>query len=327
MTERRQQRERREREGARMTSRFRASPYPEGHVFLTDGGLETTLGFLEGLEMPATAAYGLLRSKEGRRALEDYYVSYAELGRSHRIGMVLDTPTRRANPGWGHVLGDDEAALDRFNERAVALLLDVRARYSSRAHPIVISGAVGGHSPSAGMSASAAAAHHSPQVRQLAKAGVDVITARGMTGSSEAIGIADAAAAHHVPCTVSFTIEPDGSLPDSEPLSAAIAAVDDATGGSVHSFMIDCAPVASVASLLDTASGEWLERLIGVRAHGSTSMHRGLVQTSADQSGDPETFGLALADRRRHSPQLVVVGGCCGTDERHLEAVALCVQD
>lgn len=310
-----------------MTSRLETSPYPADQVFLTDGGLETTLGFLEGLEMPETAAYGLLRSKEGRRALEDYYVSYAELGRSHGIGMVLDTPTRRANADWGRMLGDDEGALDRFNERAVALLLDVRARYSSRAHPIVISGAVGGRTPFIGMSASAAAAYHGPQVRQLAKAGVDVITARGMTGSNEAIGIADAAAAHHVPCTVSFTIEPDGSLPGGESLSAAIGAVDDATGGSVHSFMIDCAPVSSVASLLDAAAAEWLDRLIGVRAHGSNTMHRGLVQASADQSGDPETFGSALADRRRHSPQLVVVGGCCGTDERHLEAVALCVQD
>ncbi|MGB7487093.1 MAG: homocysteine S-methyltransferase family protein, partial [Phormidesmis sp.] len=275
--------------------------------------------------LPQFAAYPLLFTDDGHRALEDYFAGYADLGRRRGVGVLLDTPTWRAGSDWGRLLGDDQAVVDEANARAVALLLDVRARFETPGSPIVVSGAIGprgdGYVSGDEMTSSAAAAYHGPQVRQLALAGVDVVSALTMTYPSEAIGIADAAAATSVPCAVAFTVEVDGHLPNGESLGDAIGAVDAATSGSVAYYMINCAHPAHFEAALDTGE-DWVSRVRGIRANASMASHAELDEAETLDSGNPTALAehlVRLQDRHRH---VTLLGGCCGTDERHIDAIA-----
>jgi homocysteine S-methyltransferase len=98
----------------------------DGGTFITDGGMETTLIFREGLELPDFASFVLLDDPDGLEALRAYYASYVAIAERHGVGIVLDTPTWRANLDWGARLGYSAEALDDVNRRGVALLEGVR---------------------------------------------------------------------------------------------------------------------------------------------------------------------------------------------------------
>ncbi|MGB3733669.1 MAG: homocysteine S-methyltransferase family protein [Ilumatobacter sp.] len=305
-----------------------ALPFLDGATFVTDGGIETTLMFLEGIDLPHLAAYPLLRTVDGRRSLWDYFAGYADLGRRREVGILLDTPTWRASADWGRLLGDDQPALDEANAHAVALLLDVRAQHATPASPIVISGSIGprfdGYVSGEEMTASAAAAYHGPQVRQLSRSGVDVISALTMTYPNEAIGIADAAHANGVLCAVAFTVEVDGRLPNGDALGDAIREVDEAASGSIAYFMVNCAHPSHFETIIGLDDA-WVSRIRGVRVNASTASHAELGEMDTLDSGDPADLAARLqrlCDRHRH---LTLLGGCCGTDERHIDAIAACV--
>lgn len=298
--------------------------------FLTDGGIETTLVYLEGVPLPHFAAFTLLDDDgDGLACLRDYYRSYGQLSRSIGMGIVLDTPTYRANPEWGALLGYDAAALTRVDRRAVALLRDIRSTYQGAANPIVISGCVGprGRSYHADdqMTALDAAAYHSPQVHTLTSAGADVITAHTLSYAAEGIGVVLAAQRVGVPVAIGFTLGSDGLLPDGSSLGAAITAVDAATDAAAAYFIVSCSHPAHFASLL--LGGEpWVERIRGVRANASTADHAERDELTSLDSGDPADLADRLAALRTRLPQLTVVGGCCGTDERHIEQIGLAVR-
>ena len=133
-------------------SKYReALPQLGDALFLTDGGLETTLIFHEGLELPHFAAFDLLATQEGRRALADYCGRYAEVARRHGVGLVIETATWRASRDWGEKLGHDADALRRINQESVRELEALRDHFETDQTPIVISGNLGprgdGYSP------------------------------------------------------------------------------------------------------------------------------------------------------------------------------------
>ena len=212
-------------------------------IYLTDGGLETALVFLEGLDLPDFAAFPLLDDRDGRAALDRYYAPYLDLAERIGAGFVLDTPTWRANRDWGKRLGYDDAALGEVNQRAVDYikgLADERPALTT-----VLNGVVGprgdGYVVGEVMTSQDAADYHSLQARAFAAAGAQMMTAVTMTYAEEAIGIADAATAEGLPVVISFTTETDGRLPSGQELGEAIAEVDEATDGSPAYFMVNCA--------------------------------------------------------------------------------------
>src|SRR5215213_8653714 len=93
-------------------------------LFLTDGGLETTLMFHRGIELPEFASFDLLKSEEGTDELRRYFEPYLALAGEHGVGFVLDTATWRASPDWADKLGYSAAELDDVNRKAVALARD-----------------------------------------------------------------------------------------------------------------------------------------------------------------------------------------------------------
>ena len=298
-------------------------PQRRGGIFLTDGGMETTLIFHEGVDLPHFAAFVLLDSPEGRSKLKRYYEAYLAVAREHGIGFVLDSPTWRANPDWAEKLGYDTAALRDINVRSIGFLEDLRAGWERPNAPCIISGAIGprGDGYKAGrMDAAEAEAYHAAQIASFVEGGADMVTAFTLNTIDEAIGIARAARAQDIPAVISFTVETDGRLVNGETLREAIETVDHETGNAPEYFMINCAHPAHFENAL--AAGEaWTKRIHGVRANASTRSHAELDESETLDAGDPRDLGQRYRNLRRAFPALRVLGGCCGTDHRHVGAI------
>jgi len=300
-------------------------PQTEGGWFLTDGGIETTLIYHDGLELPEFAAFVLLDDAEGRATLARYYRRYLDIAAGAQgAGFVLESPTWRAGFDWGRRLGYDAAAMQRLNRAGVALMHELRDAYAARiGGAIVVSGCIGprgdGYLPGAAMSGADAMRAHLPQAEALAAAGVDMISAITMTTSGEAIGVARAAAAVGAPCVISFTVETDGRLPSGESLGEAIAATDRESGTAPAYYMVNCAHPSHFDGVFD--GGAWTRRIRGLRANASARSHAELdVMTTLD-AGDPDDLGGRYRRLRAPLPNLNVLGGCCGTDHRHVAAM------
>ncbi len=184
-----------------------ALPQLDGSLFLTDGGIETVLIFHEGLDLPAFAAFDLLKDEAGTEALRRYYEPYASLAAARGLGFVAESPTWRASQRWAAEIGYDADELAAFNRRAIALMEELRARHDGT--PVVISGCVGpqddGYNPAQILSAEAAEAYHSTQIETFASTAADMVTAITMTYAEEAIGVTRAALRAGLPVVISFT--------------------------------------------------------------------------------------------------------------------------
>jgi S-methylmethionine-dependent homocysteine/selenocysteine methylase len=307
-----------------MRHRHRLPQLDPAGPFLTDGGLETTLIFHRGLDLPCFAAFALLANDSGRDELRRYFAPYLALAREHCDGFVLDTATWRANPDWGARLGYGLDDLDAANRTAVALAEEIRAAGEAKATPVVINGVIGprgdGYDPGELMTADEAQRYHARQIATFADTAADMVTGLTLTNPEEAIGIARAARDHALPAVISFTVETDGRLPDGRPLGDAIERVDAETGGSVAYFMINCAHPTHFAGVLDD-DGAWRERIGGLRANASAKSHAELDEAEELDEGDPAALGAEHAALRRRLPAVAVLGGCCGTDHRHVEAI------
>lgn len=289
---------------------------------LTDGGLETSLIFLQGVELPAFAAFPLLDSADGRQALASYFQPYLALAGERRTSFILDTPTWRANPDWGAQLGYGAADLARIDRDAVAFARELAA--SSSVADVRIDGVVGprgdGYVVAAPMTAADAEAYHRAQVEAFASAGADLVSAITMSYAAEGIGVARAAASAGLPAVISFTVETDGRLPDGTELRSAIDAVDTAAPGAVAWFMVNCAHPSHVAPALN-GGGAWVARIGGLRANASIMSHAELDAAPALDDGDPADLGIRYRALDALVGGLGVLGGCCGTDVRHVAAV------
>lgn len=306
-------------------STFRnALPQLQDKVFLTDGGLETTLIFHNGIELPYFAAFDLLRDAAGRKTLKSYYLPYIAAARAGGFGFILDSATWRSSSDWGAKLGYSKSALAAVNRDAIDLLVEIRAEHATANFPMVISGAIGprgdGYVPGEIMRADEAEAYHSEQVATLAASDADMIGAYTMTNVDEAIGIAKAAKRYGIPAMISFTLETDGRLPTGQTLRSAIEDVDAATAKAPAYYMINCAHPTHFAATLEDR-GDWLKRLRGLRANASKRSHAELNEAADLDAGDPDELGAQYRDLHLRFPQLTVLGGCCGTDHRHVACI------
>jgi S-methylmethionine-dependent homocysteine/selenocysteine methylase len=300
-------------------------PQLDGSLFLTDGGLETTLIFHEGWDLPIGEAFVLMETKKGRAALRHYFDRYVPLAVRLGSGFVLESPTWRANPEWAAKIGYDRERLAKINAAAIELMHEIRAHYVKTGIPLVVSGCIGprgdGYDAGALMSVEEATRYHAWQVGVFREAGVHCVSAITMTNISEATGVARAAQAAGVPSVISFTVETDGRLPTGDALGQAITAVDAATGNAPAYYMINCAHPTHFAETL-AAGGEWVKRIRGLRANSSCRSHAELDNSPTLDTGNPHELGRQYADLLRRFPHINVLGGCCGTDHRHIGCIA-----
>lgn len=295
----------------------------DGCRFVTDGGLETTLIFHQGIDLPAFAAFVLLEDDAGRARLRRYFEDYLAIARAAGLGFVLESATWRANPDWAASLGYSAAELAALNRRAIDMLEALREAYETPRQPIVISGCIGprgdGYVAESIMTPAAAEAYHRPQIETFAASAADLVTAITMTNVPEAIGIARAAAAAGIPSAISFTVETDGRLPSGDSLREAIEAVDAASDRGPAYYMINCAHPEHFAAVLEDAP--WVRRIRGLRANASVKSHAELNEATTLDIGDIPALGEAHRELSSRLPALSVLGGCCGTDHRHVEAM------
>jgi homocysteine S-methyltransferase len=292
---------------------------------LTDAGLETDFVFNRGLDLPHFASITLLGSEEGRSALDDYFRDFLNLAERVGSGFILESATWRASPDWAEPLGLSDQELDDLNRAAVGMLLRLREEYRAKVPDIVVSGCIGprgdGYDPGKIMALDEAEAYHLHQAQVLASAGADMLSAITMTNVPEAIGVARAARRVGAPVAISFTVETDGRLPTGDALAEAVSSVDEATGDYPVYFMINCAHPTHFSASLDE-DAEWTARIRGVRANASRCSHAELDAMTELDTGDPADLAGLHRDLRERFPNINVLGGCCGTDLRHVTAIA-----
>ena len=308
-----------------MTVYRTALPQLGGDLFVTDGGIETTLIFHDGLELPDFAAYALLDRPDGEAALQKYFRAYGAIARRFGVGLILESATWRASRDWAARLGHTPAELARLNHAAVRLLEGLRGEAEEAGTRAVISGCVGprgdGYNPTSLMSIEEAASYHAEQIGVFADTAADLVTAITMNYVEEAIGITRAAHRAGVPAVISFTVETDGRLPTGDTLPAAIERVDAETAAYPVYYMINCAHPTHFERVLD-GTQPWAQRVRGLRANASRQSHAELNEATVLDIGDPVELGREYAELKRRLPRLNVMGGCCGTDHRHVEQIA-----
>ena len=297
-------------------------PQLDDRLFLTDGGLETSLIFHDGLDLPLFAAFDLLKDDDGTAVLRRYYRPYAQLAAEKGTGFVLESPTWRASPRWAAELGYSEQELERFNRKAIGLMEELREECETDAAAFVISGCIGpqddGYSPATKLSVAEARDYHATQIGTFADTAADMVAAITMTYADEATGATQAAQAEEIPASISFTVEIDGRLPSGQALGDAIEEVDAATDGGPAYYMINC---AHPTHFEDALEGDWRARVRGLRANASTRSHAELDEAEDLDDGDPRDLGRRYGALREKLPELNVVGGCCGTDQRHVAEI------
>lgn len=289
--------------------------------FVTDGGLETDLVFLRGFDLPEFASFPLLDSEHGRAALRDYYLAYADIAVRAGAPLLLETPTWRANPDHAALLGYDAAALDRVNRDSVAFLSAVAAERTDELVRWEVGGMLGprgdGYASAGPVDPEAAADYHRPQLASFAAAGASRATALTLTEVGEAIGVARAAADVGLPMGIGFTVETDGRLPDGTSLATAVEQVDAAASSAY--FLVNCAHPSHVLRGLD--EGTWRGRIGGLRVNASTMSHAELDEAEELDDGDPTLLAADQLPLLEAFVNLEVLGGCCGTDARHVAAM------
>ena len=304
----------------------RTLPQLANQKFLTDGGLETWLIFDEGIDIPNFASFTLMEDANAVSTMKRYFNNHLDIARRHGAGFILESPTWRASKDWADLMGIDQQRLRAMTTKAVEMMLELHDEAPVDQPTIIVSGNVGprgdGYNPAFQMTADEAEAYHTPQITTMVEAGAEMIGALTITHGAEAIGITRAARKAGVPVSVSFTTETDGKLPDGMSLKEAIETVDIETDFGPAYYMINCAHPSHFDHALD--HGEvWLERVRGIRANASTMSHAELDNAEELDSGDPVDLGARYKDLGSKMPGLTIMGGCCGTDHKHIAAIAV----
>ncbi|MEM7564282.1 MAG: homocysteine S-methyltransferase family protein [Pseudomonadota bacterium] len=293
-------------------------------MFIADGGLETSLIFQQEVELPLFAAFPLTGTDEGISQLNTYYQPYIDIALANRTGIILDTPTWRASHGWGEQLGYSALDMQFFNESSINYLLQLRQKHQTTNSPMVINGVIGprgdGYHPSEMMSSANAESYHAHQIEVFARTQADMVTAVTMPYVEEAVGIARAAAKAGIPAAISFTTETDGRLPTGMSLRDAIQITESETDGSPVYYMINCAHPTHFNHVIE-GNETWMQRIYGIRANASCMSHAELDEALELDDGNPMELGEDYVDLARRLTNLKVVGGCCGTDHRHIDEI------
>ncbi|QMU61724.1 MAG: homocysteine S-methyltransferase [Gammaproteobacteria bacterium] len=306
-------------------AKYRMSlPQLSGDLFLTDGGIETTMLFHEGLDLPHFAAFTLLNEPKGQAALTKYFHNHCAIAAKYKVGFILEAVTWRASLDWAEKLGYSKPGLDEMLHKAVEFLMPFREEYENEQSKMVLSGCIGprgdGYVPGELMSIDEAEDYHSMQIETLSKTSADMLTVLTLNYVDEAIGIARAAKAHNMPAVISFTVETDGKLPTGQSLRDAIEQVETETDQSPIYYKINCAHPSHFENIISTGE-PWLDKIRSLRANASSCSHAELDEAEVLDEGNPEELGHQYRQLREYLPNLNVLGGCCGTDHRHIEAI------
>ena len=307
-----------------MRERDNLLPQQRGQMFVTDGGIETHMIFNEGEDLPDMSVYLLNDSERGRQKMREYYRAYLPIAQAAGQGFLFDTNTWRASPDWGQRAGLDTARLRAANIAAVDFCAEMQAEFAAAGVGSIISGVIGPRRDAwqydGRMTTEEAMDYHRLQVEAFADSAAAYVSVYTLTNVPEAVGIARLCREAGLPVVLSFTLETDGKLPGGKPLGEAIMETDAATDGYPAYYMINCVHPIHFASTIRHAGG-WVDRIGGLRVNASMKSHAEL-----DESPELDIGNIVdLAQRYQRLlpllPNIRVIGGCCGTDHRHIAAI------
>lgn len=301
-------------------------PFGSDRYFLTDGGMETDFIFHHGIDIPDFATFELLKKPAMEDFIRDYFKQYTDIANKNGAGFILGGLTWRANNDWGAKFGyDTPEKVDAVVKKVIQYLNKVRNELETEDMPIVISGSLGprgdGYDPGNPISTESAKEYHSAQIRSFYESDTDFVSALTMANAPETLGIVLAAKEIDMPIAVSFTVETDGNLPTGMSIKEAIEIIEEKSDAYPIYYMINCAHPTHFAHILKE-SGKWKDRLMGIRANASKCSHEELDNATELDDGNPLEFGKEYQDILAHNPQIKIIGGCCGTDHRHVDEAA-----
>ena len=298
----------------------RPLPHESDTRFLAYAGTGTDLIFNHGIDLPGFASFPLLENPDTRAVLKNQMQALVDLAGEMGLGCILDAPTWMANADRAAPLGYDPTQLVEVNRDAVALMEEVRQ--AAGRDDVLVSACIGPrHDPYAdvpAMSVTDARRYHAAQMTTLKDTSVDLVTAYTFNRKTEAAGAVLAARDADLPVILSLVVETDGCLDDGTPLTEAIDWIDAETAGAAIFFMVNCAHPTHYATALAAHP-----RLRGIVSNASRCSHAELDNADTLDEGDPHELGQETAEILRQNRAITVFGGCCGTDMRHLRAMAL----
>lgn len=299
-----------------------------GTPILADAAVETRIMFETELELdPHLQVAALLEHQAGREALRDVYATYVDVAWAHGLPGIIGTPTFRASRRYVERAGRGGLeTVHRMNAEATAFLNEIRA---DGAHePVFIGGVVGpygdAYTPADCLTHLDAVDYHAAQVAALTEAGVDFLFAATFPSVEEAQGVAIAMSLSGLPYAVSFVLGLDGRVLDGTSLRDAIERIDASVLPVPTHYSISCVhPTVARKALegLYADSATAGARLREVKANGSPLMPDQLIKLDHAESDEPDAFGEAM-HRLGRDFDVSILGGCCGTDARHLAALA-----
>jgi homocysteine S-methyltransferase len=301
-------------------------PQPEpGVLYLTEGGQETELMYKHGHELPEFAMYPLLDDDDAVADLTDMYTRYLEIAARHGFVALMGGLDYRASPDWAGKLGISDDGLAEYQLRSIAFLRDVARPFADRVPEVLVAGVVGPRGDAYGqdrtITAEEAEDYHSVQVATLRDAGVDLVSAMTFNSPAEAVGVSRAVAAAGLPLSMSFLVDRAGRVLTGPTMAETVAHVDEQAGDARPDFYgINCSHPEEFEAAL--TPGPWLQRLRSLRPNASKAEKQALCQIGHLEAGEPEVLGAEMAALVERLPAVDVVGGCCGTWDDHLGAMA-----
>ena len=297
----------------------------EGVFYLTEGGQETELMYKHGHDLPEFALYPLLDDPAAVADLRDMYTRYLEVAAAYGVIPLMGGLDYRASPDWAGKLGISPSGLAELQLRAIDFLRDVARPFAAQLPQVLISGIVGPRGDAYGLdrtiTADEAEDYHAVQLATLREAGVDLVSAMTFSSVAEAVGLCRAAAAVGLPVSLSFMVDAAGKVLTGLTLQAAVEAVDRGAGEARPAFYgINCSHPDEFEPAL--TPGPWLERVRSLRPNASRAEKQSLCTIGHLEAGNPAELGRQVADLTHRLPHLDVVGGCCGTWDEHLQAIA-----
>ncbi|MDA8415323.1 MAG: homocysteine S-methyltransferase family protein [Desulfobacteraceae bacterium] len=295
-------------------------------VILGEGAVIERLRRADGIQLDEHVVNSaLIYQDAGRSALEGICRQYLEIGQRYNLPLLLSTPTWRA--GRERIAAAGLAGRDLNGDNA-RFLAGLRDSYGDYARQVAICGLMScrgdAYKPDEALSADAATEFHAWQAGQLAEAGVDFLLAATLPALSEAAGLARALAATGLPYLISFVVRPEGTLLDGTPLNDAIASIDAAATPPPLAYLINCTHASFFRSaLLHSSNSSPLvrKRVIGLLANTAPLSPEELDASTGLVEEAPEKFGRDVSALHGELG-MKVLGGCCGTDERHIECLA-----
>ena len=292
-------------------------------IYLTEGGFETELLYLHGLDLPCFAAFAILSDPAKRAVFRGIYERVCDVAAAEGTGLLLGWIGYRASPDWGGKLGLSPDGLKEATLAGIEFLEELRSAYGDQVPDFRINEGLGPRGDAYGTGGAITEAeaedYHSTQVETV-KGKVDLIWAATQNNVAEVIGMARAAKAHGVPFAVSWSLNSESRLNSGPSLEEAVTRVDAAVPGGVVWHATNCSHPMEFEPAL--TPGPWLERLRCIRPNAAAMDKIALCKLGHLEDGDPFELGRQMGSVAQRFPWMDIWGGCCGTDHRHLAEIA-----